>query len=113
MVICSNCLGEIISLPTFLARESMWQLSDPSFIVCCDCPSPIEIEDGELEDYKEAYNNLELDPDDLTDKEMTILKYLEREGLIANTKIFEDESAYAMVRDKQLELDLFRNGSDV
>ena len=106
MTVCDTCLDVMTPLTTHVEVNRKWQPSYPSFIVCCDCPSPVEIEDGELTDYKEAYNNNELDYEDLTDKEKTILRYLEKEGLIANTEILEDESAYAMVRDKQLSLDL-------
>ena len=106
MNICNTCLEVMTPLSTYVEVQKHWKASQPSYIVCCDCPSPVEIEDGELTDYTEAYNNNELDYEDLTDKEKTILRYLEREGLIANTEILEDESAYAMVRDKQLELGL-------
>lgn len=106
MHICGNCFEVIRALPTYVASQRAWVETEPSYIICCDVPNPVEIERGELADYVEAYENFELDPEDLTDKEKVILKYLEKEGLIASTEILEDESAYAMVRDKQLELDI-------
>ena len=80
MTICASCLKEMIPLDTYVEHNMMWQENEPSFIICCDKPWPIEIEDGELESYEENYRNLDLT--DLTEKEETILAYLVKEGRI-------------------------------
>jgi len=109
MIICSNCLEVITALTTFLGGKRGWEIAEPAWLLCCDWPNIIEVEDGELTDYEEAYNETGIDLDDLTEKEQVILRYLAKEGRIeyAYTEIYEVESTDSMVRDKQLGLDLF------
>ena len=106
MQLCSNCLSVVTELPTYVGDNKRWLPSEPSYILCCDCPNPIEVEDGELLNYEENWQTLDLD--DLTEKEITILKYLTEQGRIAyaNTEVLEGESADTVVYDKQLGLDL-------
>lgn len=108
MLICSNCLHPEESITTLIQRGRRMVPSGEAFIVCCDSPHLIEIEDGELQDYEEAYNETGLDLTDLTQKEETILGYLaETQRIIyADSEIFEGQSADSVVYDKQLWLDI-------
>ena len=104
MKICRKCLEVLTSLSAAIDSEGY----TGSFILCCDWPDPIDIELGELADYEEAHNETGLDLSDLTEKEITILEYLAKEGRIiyGDTDRFERESTDSMVFDKQLWLDI-------
>lgn len=106
MNICSNCYSLMTPLATYVERNRKWEPSQPSYILCCDCPSPIEVEDGEIENYEENWQSLDLD--DLTEKEETILGYLAKEERIdyVSTEILERQSTDSVVRDKQIWLDI-------
>lgn len=78
-------------LPTYFNYGPHWLESEPSYISCCNRPDPIEIEQGELSDYEIAYNELGLNLDELSEKEELILRYLLKEGRLANDNI-EKES---------------------
>ena len=108
MQICKNCATVVQEYPTFIEGRRGWVPSEPSTVVCCDSPSPIDIEEGELETYEENFEFLDFD--DLTEKEIIILRYLTKEGKIeyAEAEIREGESPDSVVPDKQLRLDLLR-----
>lgn len=105
MLICKNCLSIMRPLQTFMGFGSGWLQSEDSYILCCDRPAPIEVEDGELENYETNWQILDLE--DLTEKEETILNYLTKEGRIGfkNPEVHTSESADSMVRSKQLWFD--------
>lgn len=106
MLICKNCSSVVTEYPTFVEVGKRWVSSEPSQAICCDSPSPIEIDDGELETYEENFDLLDFD--DLTEKEIAILNYLVKEGRIidAEAEIWEGRSSDTVVHDEQLWLDL-------
>lgn len=107
MLICSKCLGIVEELPTYVI-DKVGRASPihSSYILCCDYPDPIEVEFGEMTDYEENWESLDLD--DLTEKEKIILNYLTKEGRIAyvDTEILKGQSTDTVVHDQQLWFDL-------
>ena len=106
MQICRGCLTLIREYPTFVEKNRKWIPSEPSQVICCDSPSPVEVDDGDLETYEENFEFLDFD--DLTEKEETILEYLAKEGRIiyAEAEIREGQSSDTVVPDKQLWFDI-------
>jgi len=100
MQICKNCYSLMTPIPTFIENNRKWEVTQSSFILCCESPSPIEIEDGELEIYEENWESLDLE--DLTEKEEVILNYLAKEARIDYTK----DKPLEFTDDKQLWFDI-------
>lgn len=76
MYICRTCLTEMKPIPSLFFNGVEFEELEPSFPVCCESPDPYEIEEGEIDSYREAFENGEIDLKDLSEKEEIILRFL-------------------------------------